>query len=121
MLMDRIVLAETPLPNVSRIAVALQSPFSPVFDKESTEMDFEAARWTLLQDFLRVPETEVFSINSVYAWTLKDLKNVEKWLKMIRRIAGAKHSTFASDSAKVFSTRTTPVWIVHPEILFDEK
>lgn len=115
--MDRIVLVETPLPDASRISMALQNPFSELFTQESIERDFEAARWKFIEEFCQIPNTGVFSTDSIYAWSDAKLDKTLKWLRMIHRIAGAKHSTFSTAAAGVFAARTSPVWILRPELL----
>ena len=119
--MDRIVVVETPLPNSTRLALAMKNPFSPLFAKSKSDQSWEKARWSILEDFLRRPTTEDFSRDTIYAWPLADLKKVLKWVRMLTRISGVKHSTFTTDAAKIFATRSTPIWLLRPELLFDEE
>ena len=119
--MDRIVLAETPLPETSRVTMALQNPFSPIFTRESIEQDFEVARWKAIEEFCRFPEAETFSTDSIFAWSEEKLDKTLKWLRMIHRIAGVKNSTFTTAAAGVFAARVQPLWISRPELLFDWK
>ena len=116
-LMDRIVLAETPLPDASRISLALQNPFSEIFVRDSIEQDFEVARWKALEEFCDLPVTGVFSSDSIFAWSEPQLEHTLQWLRMIHRIAGTKHSNFTSAAAGIFAARTHPIWIIRPDLL----
>lgn len=120
MLMDRVVVIESPVSQASRLGLALQNPFSGLFARNVSEGRFETVRWSILQDFLRSPTSEIWSRDSIYAWPLEDLKKIKKWLSMLRRISGVKHSTFITDAARVFETRENPIWILRPDLLFEE-
>ena len=120
MLMDRVVVIESPVPRMSRLGLALQNPFSSLFARSLSEGRFEAVRWSIIEDFLRPPTYEIWSRDSIYAWPLEDLKKIKKWLSMLRRISGVKHSTFNTDAARVFQARENPIWILRPDLLFEE-
>ena len=117
--MDRIVLVEYPLPEESRIVVALQHPMSEIFVQESIEQDFEVARWKAIEEFCRLPQTGVFSTNSIFSWTEARLDNALQWIRMVRRIAGAKNSTFTTAASGTFAARVQPIWISRPDLLCD--
>ena len=119
--MDRIVVVESPLPQASRCALALQNPFSQVFAGCQQRFAFEEARWKALHQFLSIPTSENFHVNSIYSWSLGEIKRIEDWVKMLKRVISAKNSAFTTGAAKVFSTRLTPIWLRRPEILFDEE
>ena len=117
-LIDRVIVSETPVVDMSFLALMLENPFSHLFKDDTRSQDIWAHRWERIRKFLAPPVSKDSNDPSIYKMSLCYLQKVQKWVDQISRLSDAKGrvSNVTDDSS--LAPELDLVIIQNPDVLF---
>ena len=117
-ILDRIVVSDLVSVDTNRLIVVLMNPFAQYFSTLADGGDFIQTRWARLRQVLSTPSSSNPASDSIYLWSLERLRDAKEWAKMLQQVSKIKRRNPAIGRTEFFPTRTDPIIIIRPELLF---
>ena len=117
-LTDRLVVSETPVVNMSFLALMLENPFSHLFRDDMRSQDIWTHRWEKIRSFLSPPTSKDSNDPSIYKMPLSYLRKVQSWVEQIKRLSSAKGQVSHVTDDSALAPELDLTIIQNPDVLF---
>lgn len=117
-LTDRLVVSETPVVDMSFLAIMLENPFSHLFRDDTRSQDIWIHRWERIRNFLAPPMSKDSNDPSIYKMPVSYLQKVQKWVDQIRRLSDEKGRVSSAIDDSNLAPELDLTIIQNPDILF---